>query len=412
MVWSYPLHKLFKRATIAVRVLRESGPKALWHRIRNFTGKRVYGWNRVIMLVHNDDAINADWTDAKSMPKAKRAGMGPYTFNWILCPPSGGSGGHTTMFRFVRYLEARGHTVRLYYYSTNGTQSVEELRTILKTHFIPMKAELLPWTGEMLPADAIVATGWETAYPAFNSITDAHKFYFVQDYEPFFYPIGSESVLAENTYNFGFTGITAGRWLTEKLSKDFGMACDYFDFGSDATQYVYRNAGERKAVMFYARPVTPRRGFELGVLALTLFHRMHPDYTIHLVGWNVGDYKLDIPVVNHGIVTPTKLDEIYNECAAGLVISLTNMSLLPLELLSSGCIPVVNDAPNNRLVSNNDHIKYAVPTPHALAQAMSEVVRRRDLPAYAKTASKSVGSLSWDDAGNKVVKLFEGALRG
>ena len=31
--------------------------------------------------------------------------------------------------------------------------------------------------------DVLFATGWETAYPVFNMKTNAHKMYFVQDYE-------------------------------------------------------------------------------------------------------------------------------------------------------------------------------------------------------------------------------------
>ena len=37
----------------------------------------------------------------------------------------------------------------------------------------------------------------------------ARRLYFVQDYEPYFYATSSESMLAENTYRFGFTAITA-----------------------------------------------------------------------------------------------------------------------------------------------------------------------------------------------------------
>src|SRR5690606_37442928 len=61
--------------------------------------------------------------------------------------------------------------------------------------------------------DAIFATAWETAYPVFVDPSTARRLYFVQDFEPTFYATGSNSVLAENTYRFGFHGITAGRWL-------------------------------------------------------------------------------------------------------------------------------------------------------------------------------------------------------
>ena len=48
-----------------------------------------------------------------------------------------------------------------------------------------------------------------------------------------FYPAGSEALLAEATYRFGFHGITAGRWLADRLRRDYGMQADHFDFGRD-----------------------------------------------------------------------------------------------------------------------------------------------------------------------------------
>jgi glycosyltransferase involved in cell wall biosynthesis len=103
---------------------------------------------------------------------------------------------------------------------------------------------------------------------------------------------------------------------------------------------------------------------------------------------------------------------VYNRSGAALVMSLTNMSLLPLELLAAGTIPVVNNGENNRLVSNNPYIKYADASPDALAQALIDTVDREDLPAYAKEASKSVGGLSWDKSGAVMESILREQLRG
>ena len=72
----------------------------------------------------------------------------------------------------------------------------------------------------------------------------------------------------------------------------------------------------------------------------------------------------------------SELSDIYNQCSAGLVLSLTNMSLLPLELLSSGTIPVVNDAENNRLVSDNENIHYIEASLLSLANGLSEAMSK------------------------------------
>ena len=115
---------------------------------------------------------------------------------------------------------------------------------------------------------------------------------------------------------------------------------------------------------------------------------------------NLKDLKID------------ELNEVYNRCATGLVISLTNMSLLPLELLSAGVIPVVNEGPNNRLVSDNPFLAYSAASPHALANKMIEIVDRQDLPEYAVAASESVRGSDWETSGRAFVEIFESSLRG
>jgi hypothetical protein len=80
---------------------------------------------------------------------------------------------------------------------------------------------------------------------------------------------------------------------------------------------------------------------------------------------------------------------------------------MPLELLGSGTIPVVNDGENNAMVSDNKFIAYASADPASIANKLSEVVARKDLPGYAKQASESVKATSWDEAGKKFVGIIE-----
>jgi O-antigen biosynthesis protein len=273
------------------------------------------------------------------------------------------------------------------------------------------RCEWLEDGAEMQPAHGIFCTSWETAYPAFNSTLEAKRFYFVQDFEPYFYPVGSLSVLAENTYKFGFYGVTAGGWLAQKLRTDYGMATDSFNFGNDSNLYSLTNQGPRQEIFCYVRPYTERRGFELAVMALDLFHKQHPDFIINLAGWDVSDYDIPFPYNNLKTLELKELNALYNRCAAGLVISLTNMSLLPLELLGSGVIPVVNDGDNNRLVSDNPYIAYSANDPRSLASALSAIVSRPDAAAHAKAAADSVQSTTWQQSGETFVAIVERETR-
>lgn len=380
--------------------------------VRGLTARALAGASRklerprLFLGVRDEDVLAADLTRPTTFTATSVPAGRPMTINWVMTAPSQGSGGHTTAFRLIRFLEARGHTCRVYFYDVFGGDFTH-FRNIVHSEYADPSTEVGNVLDGMKDADAVFATSWETAYPVFIASSSGKRFYLVQDFEPSFYPAGATAVLAENTYRMGFHGVTAGRWLSELLPERYGMPADGFDFGCDTDRYQLEGRA-RNGVVFYARPQAPRRAFELGVMALEVFHARHPDVVIHLYGNKVG--KLRFPTVDHGHVTPAELNHIYNRCYAGLSLSMTNVSLVPHEMLAAGCIPVVNDAEHNRIVLANANVRYAAPTPQALADCLSQVVSSPDFDSIAAQASSSVQSCSWDEAGRAVEEVLRREL--
>lgn len=411
--------RLSKKAHVGRKVLAEQGVlgflivclQFLQKHTRRTAGPKHKG--AIYTKARYEDIIAADL----HAPRQAWDGTAAKTlrFNWVMPPPGKGSGGHLNIFRFMKFLEDAGHECRIYLYAQGTHGPVSAVKAIMGDSYAELKATKdMAWLDnpdDMKAADGIFATSWETAYPVFNAKLAARRFYFVQDFEPYFYPAGSFHTFAENTYKLGFFGVTAGRWLAEKLKADFGMPTAHYDFGCDKHTYFYKNRGARREILFYARPYTERRGFETGLMALDLFHREHPDYTINLVGWDVSQYDIPFPYVNLKTLEISQLNDLYNRCAAGLVLSFTNMSLLPLELLGSGTIPVVNNDDNNVRVSDNRYIAYSDNDPRSLAQTLSAVVTRSDLAGHAEAASSSVGQAGWEAAGQKFVSTVEKETR-
>ena len=365
--------------------------------------------------VSRDDAVAVDWRSPGRWSTAPRQlPAGPLTVAWIMSPPGANSGGHQNIFRFIRVLENAGHRVRVHITSQIDPTTPEQSAALVaaSSSYADIEAPItaLPAGGVGDDVDVIVATGWETTYPAFLDASDARRMYFVQDYEPWFTAMSSEHVLAENTYRFGFHGITAGRWLEAKLRDEFGMSTAAYDFGSDPGHYSVLPRVRPDGVFFYARPETARRGFELGVLALQLVHEERPDARIILAGQDVSKHKLPFPYESPGVMQVGDLNGLYNRCAVGLVLSLSNMSLLPLELLGAGVVPVVNDAANNRMVSDNPYIAYADPTPRALADRVIEALDRVDQAEYGVAAAASVVGTGWDVSATQFLDAFERGL--
>lgn len=363
------------------------------------------------VMVALDDVVKADYIHSPYETPGFRK-VNKLKIGWILSPLSAGAGGQNTITRFARYLKNAGHDITFYIYEGAQAQSLSEAQDILAKSFkFDVQVKKIKDYEE---SDALIATGWETAYPAFNIKTGAHKFYFVQDFEPYFYGVGSRYVLAENTYRMNFYGITAGPWLTKRVH-EYGMKADYFDFGADLDIYRPKTTiQKKKKICFYARPVTERRAFEIGVMALEIFKTKHPEYEIDFVGWDVSNFKIPFKFENRGIITHDELAELYHESVACLVLSLTNVSLLPLELLAGGCIPVMNDGENNRMVLHgmDKYVDYVPTNPIELADALCRAVERADIEAHAKAASHSVSSLSWDNSYKKVEQILMDQVTG
>lgn len=388
------------------RIVREQGVRSLSARALRTAAKRL-GAEAEVFPVRWEDVRAADVSAHKPVVVPPILADGSLTVNWISTPPAPGSGGHTTMFRLIQHLESLGHTCRLYLYDVYGSRAVDH-EPVIRSAYPGFRGGIFDATEGMADAHAVFATAWMTAYPAFNDPCAGKRFYLVQDYEPWFFPVGGLSALAENTYRMGFHGFTAGRFLAEKLRTDVGMAADWFDFGCDTDRYHLRDDGARDGVVFYARRLAPRRAIEVGLLALEVFAEQHPDVVIHTYGEKIG--SLGPRHVDHGLITPDELNAIYNRCYAGLTLSMTNVSLVPHEMLAAGCIPVVNEAAHNRVVLENDHVRYTQATPHDLARALSDVVTTPDFAALARAASASVSGRSWDAAGHELEKVLRREL--
>jgi len=188
--------------------------------------KRIWVKNDSQIFVDLQDAADVDWTQLpENITNPVKVSSGPINIAWIMSPPGLESGGHQNLFRFIQFAEQAGHFCTIYLYDATGLNiSIPDLKNILRNSdaYASVNAEILIYdreNGFSPETQAVFATGWETAYPSFLAKTRAKRFYFVQDFEPSFYPIGSDALLAENTYRFGFHGITAGGWLASTLSE-------------------------------------------------------------------------------------------------------------------------------------------------------------------------------------------------
>jgi hypothetical protein len=358
------------------------------------------------MPVRRDEVLDADLSRPFQPTIPSIAPGGPVVINWVTIPAGPRAGGHTTLFRIIRYLEAHGYTNRVYFYNVYGADH-RYYESIVRNSY-GFDGRVSTVDAGMEDAHAVVATSWPTAYPVFNSRCAGKRFYFVQDFEPYFYPLGALSLLAENTYRMGFHAITIGRCFAQKLREEFGMSVDSFEYGCDTSLYHRLPNAKRSGVVFYARPEAARRGCELGLMALEAFAARRPDIDIHIYGTRM--QRLPFRFIDHGRIAPEELNGIYNRCYTGLSLSLTNVSLVAQEMLAAGCIPVINDTIHIRTDLNSSFARYAPPYPQSLASALESVVTTNDFESLSRAAATSVRSQGWDEAGKNVDAIFRRVL--
>ncbi len=287
--------------------------------------------------------------------------------HWIIPPFALGSGGHQTMFTTIAELERRGHQNRIFLVGA-GASDAKLSTDIARHYYAPLQCEVEAFSGVMPDSDALVATSWETAYRVRTIANTSRKFYFVQDLEFQFFPEGSLRELAAETYRWGFFGITAGDWIANTLGRDFNMECVPFHFWYDASLY-FPQVKERAArqILFYARPRTARRGFELGLLALGLVARRFPDLEVVMVGMTATEIRLPFRATYSGVLPGAELPQLYAQATAALVLSHTNLSLVPLELMACGCPLVSNRGPNTEWMLSEENCVLADPRAEDIA---------------------------------------------
>lgn len=309
----------------------------------------------------------------------------------------------------VQELERRGHACTILLYNRHGSE-LGYHTAVIREHWPWLSAEIRYVPPEIEGYDVTVASSWETAHVlATRGAAAQHRFYFVQDFEPYFYPRGSLYALAEDTYRFGFRHIAVGHMVQHLIKDETGATSVVAPFGCDTGVYRLENAGPRTGVVFFARPDVDRRGFLLAKLALEKFHARHPEQIITSYGDRPENW--DVPHVHAGKLSPADLNKLYNQSAAGLALSFTNVSLVPEEMLAAGMTPVVNDSPLARMGLSNSHVSWANPTPGGLAAALCSAVEE---PQSADRLAKIAASVrsGWEPAQHIVADELERAGYG
>ena len=304
--------------------------------------------------------------------------------SFVIPPPSKGSGGHNKIFSAARNLSESGHSVHLYCLDDGIFQSRQQLREFIHSKFFDTKSGIILGTDKITACDVLCATSWMTAYTVYQNKGRAAKmFYFVQDFEPLFFPMSDNYLKAENTYRLGMHHITFGPWCAKIIREKFEAQADYIPFSLDRNIYYPRAVKKEKTkkVIFFARPEMPRRCFRLGIEALNIFRQRNPDVKITLFGSNaINSYAIPFPHEKLGVLPVKELPILYSGADVGIAFSTTNPSLVPFEIMACGC-PVIDFDYNDNYINygSKENVKLVGISPEEIAAGIDEMVHNDDM---------------------------------
>ncbi len=358
--------------------------------------------------------------DPGSLPRPKNASThaSRLSLRWYMPEPGRGSGGHLNLFRIIDQLTKRGHTSEVaVLWGAHTGRSRSQMESFIRSDFGRTEVKVVWDSDQLSDVDVVLATTWQSAYVAVRDTACGARAYLVQDWEPHFYPRGSEAVFAENSYRMRFHHITAGPWLAGRL-RELGASASFFPFAADPETY-YPEPGARvegqSHVVFYGRPFTPRRCFELGVEALRLLDQLLGPgrLLVSMAGAPIPAWPADFAIKRHAILPPGPLRRLYSSADAVLVLSSTNTSLLPLEAALCG-VPVVDLALASVAGTLEDGVsaRLAPPSPPAIARVLADLITHpEEARALAARARQHALTCTWEAAGAAVEAGLFQALR-
>jgi GT2 family glycosyltransferase len=324
------------------------------------------------------------------------------------------AGGVISIIQLVNEFIKRGHTAQVV------TLNPAPNNDLLQLYTRPLIYRNIHAMAKNFPkCDILVATFWRTAYLWYKKIVRDHPhvlpFYFIQDYESWFYPEGdSRQKKVFESYSYIPNRIVKSAWL-EGILKKHGFSSHKIHLGLNLDIFYPRmmnNAQPPYRILSFAAPDTPRRGFEHAVKAFQELCSRRRD--VHIVFFGAKDlscYNLCFPHENYGVIwDQNKVAEIYSSCHVAVDTSLfQGFGRLGLEAMACGTPAVLpktggiteyaKDGINCLMVNSKN--------PQAVAGAIESILdnsslRKKLISEGKKTARK----FCHKDEAEKILNLF------
>ncbi|MCR5431342.1 MAG: glycosyltransferase family 1 protein [Lachnospiraceae bacterium] len=331
-------------------------------------------------------------------------------------------GGQTSVLRLGTRLAQKGMKVLYLIYKP---QSTSEMKLCAKANlagyegsFASFEAYVSGIGKKYVMPDIIVATSWDTV--SYAKKLDTYRMYFVQDYEPYFYPFGEEFLMSRSTYGQGLHMVSLGAWNKMMIEKEAQPVSeiDEVSFPYEAREYPvaerdYDSYKNKKTIVlavyvkYYGKRLPNLIPYILGNTAKEL-EKKGITLDVRYFG-EAGTYRIP-GGKNLGQLTHGELARLYGEADFGMVASMSNISLVPYEMHATG-LPLIEFAEGTYpfffpegtalLASINDR---------DISQMLIEAIGDPDrIKSMNEKAGKYMEGLSWERTGDEFYEIIHKA---
>ncbi|MGZ4891974.1 MAG: glycosyltransferase family 4 protein, partial [Halobacteriota archaeon] len=256
-------------------------------------------------------------------------------------------------------------------------------------------------------ADAIFATGWQTASSVNKCASDkGKKFYLIQHYEGLFF---GDTALVDPTLRYPMTKIAVSSWLKRLLHERLGVDSELVINPIDADVfYPTRTSYNTTPRICMLNHELEWKGTSDGIEAFYLAQQECPDIYPVMFGPDIPRAVIDCEY--HVRPTDEELRQIYNSCDIFLCASWAEgFGLTSAEALACRCCLVSTDTGGNRDYAIDGETALLSPPrdPSRLAENLVRVLKDRALlQNLANTGFERVRDFTWEEA----VRKMEGII--
>jgi glycosyltransferase involved in cell wall biosynthesis len=279
---------------------------------------------------------------------------------WVVPHASAHSGGFRTLSRFISKFDSMSIQQEVAIYHPFLQIDTQKQSLIWRKDFnLPKNIPVMDCKRSNFENSFVFATGWQTVFFVLKNIRRDNRGWFVQDDESIFHQTGGLSVSIRDAFNHFDYAITAGPWLAAIAKEKGTQNIESFLFGSDEIyfQNAVTNSVRKRNVICYFQADKSWRGSFMALQSLEGALDKFPNWRGLLVGDDIAELlKLPKRIASKGKVSPVTLSYLYAESSIGICLSMSNASLVPLEMAAAG-LPVLT----NKGVQN-EWIDYALPS--------------------------------------------------